>query len=69
MTEAEEKSDHDWKCCNNSKWGHYCAEWDGLYICEHCDEFFCCGCFWDAPEDDQREIRAIQWRLRDKLET
>ena len=25
--------------------GHYCYEWDGLYICIHCDEFDCCSCY------------------------
>lgn len=25
--------------------GHYCAEWDDMYICEDCDEARCCLCF------------------------
>jgi hypothetical protein len=25
--------------------GHYCIEWDFLYICKDCPEFECCTCF------------------------
>lgn len=25
--------------------GHYCLEFDGLWICEDCTEFYCCTCF------------------------
>ena len=30
--------------------GHYCADWDGLWICEDCDEFDFCLCFEDESE-------------------
>lgn len=29
---------------HSGKRGHYCLEWDGLWICEDCDEFECCRC-------------------------
>lgn len=25
--------------------GHYCLEYDGLWICKDCIEFECCNCF------------------------
>ena len=25
--------------------GHYCLEWDDLWICEDCEEFKVCSCF------------------------
>ena len=28
----------------NSYFGHYCLEWDDLYICEWCDEIESCEC-------------------------
>ena len=30
--------------------GHECPEWDGLYICEDCDEFDDCSC--EFVDDD-----------------
>jgi len=33
---------HDQNC--SGRLGHYCAEWDGLYICENCPEFKWCLC-------------------------
>lgn len=31
--------------------GHYCAEWDGLWICEDCEEFkICCQC-WEQGDE------------------
>lgn len=41
---------HDTQCLNHSrKRGHYCLEFDGLWICEDCSAFECCTCF-DEPE-------------------
>jgi len=37
---------HDRKCSHHSgKKGHYCPEWDALYICEDCPEYKACKCF------------------------
>ena len=30
---------------HSKKQGHYCLEFDGLWICQDCDEFDCCDCF------------------------
>lgn len=29
---------------HSGKYGHFCVEWDGLYICQDCSEFKCCTC-------------------------
>ena len=29
---------------HSCKQGHYCLEWDDMYICEDCMEFGCCEC-------------------------
>lgn len=34
---------------HSGKFGHYCCEFDGLWICEDCSEFQCCLCF---PKDE-----------------
>jgi hypothetical protein len=41
------KNDHAKHCPEHSgAKGHYCREWDGLYICEDCHEFkTACYCF------------------------
>lgn len=39
---------HDCDCPKHSgKKGHYCTEWDDLWICEDCEEFEVCLCFQD----------------------
>lgn len=30
--------------------GHYCLEFDGLWICEDCTEFDCCTCLPKEPK-------------------
>jgi len=40
----EDRKQHD-KIHPDNKKGHFCWEWDFLYICEHCKEFHCCNCF------------------------
>lgn len=41
---------------HSGRYGHYCHEWDGLWICEDCvEEFEVCLCFdksaiWDEAE-------------------
>jgi hypothetical protein len=30
---------------HSGKRGHYCLEFDGLWICEDCGEFTVCRCF------------------------
>lgn len=32
--------------------GHYCHEWDGLWICADCPEFEACVCF--SPEEKSK---------------
>lgn len=54
MSEREpfDKDDHDEHCPHHSgKRGHYCPEWDELYICEDCPEFESCVCKFE--ESDQ----------------
>ena len=34
---------------HSGRWGHYCHEFDGLWICEDCSEFNVCLC-WDMEE-------------------
>lgn len=37
---------HDEHHTSHSKsMGHYCCDWDGLWICEDCPEFECCTCY------------------------
>ena len=40
---------------HSGKNGHWCAEWDGLYICEDCPEYTVCHCFkhLEIPEEDE----------------
>lgn len=39
------KAEHDKYCPEHSgKRGHYCWDWDGLWICEDCQEFKVCTC-------------------------
>lgn len=41
---------HDDNCCplgHSGDYGHYCLDWDGLWICKDCAEFDCCTCFED----------------------
>lgn len=48
MTDCDfDKKWHDTEAPGHSgKHGHYCPEWDYLYICEDCEmEWSCCGCF------------------------
>lgn len=42
---------HDTSCpAHSRKHGHYCTEWDGLWICSDCEEFNACLCFKDKNE-------------------
>ena len=39
------KEMHDKHCPEHSgNKGHFCGDWDGLWICEDCEEFKCCWC-------------------------
>jgi len=38
--------------------GHYCMEFDGLWICEDCEEFKVCQCF--EKEDDCSECGRVK---------
>jgi uncharacterized protein len=48
------KEDHDrhWPKHSGSR-GHYCLDWDQLWICEDCQEFECCSCDLEEPESDE----------------
>lgn len=38
---------------HSGKYGHFCAEWDYLWICNDCKEFQACKCFdYLTPEDE-----------------
>lgn len=43
---------------HSGKYGHYCDDWDGLYICEDCDEFKSCTCFKNVDLSDQDKVWA-----------
>lgn len=43
------------KGSHSSKKGHFCLEWDSLWICEDCQEFQACKCF-DAETDSNDVI-------------
>lgn len=30
---------------HSGEYGHYCCDWDGLWICQQCEEFAFCTCF------------------------
>lgn len=36
---------------HKGEWGHYCWEWDGLWICSECGEFECCSCWHEYWRD------------------
>lgn len=38
---------------HNNKHGHYCWDWDGLWICEDCEEFKSCTCFKNLELTEQ----------------
>lgn len=42
---------------HRGKYGHYCWEWDGLWICAECGEFHACRCF-DIELETIREHHA-----------
>jgi hypothetical protein len=49
-TDAFGKHYHDQQCPTHSgNRGHFCDQWDGLWICEDCEEFQVCTCF-DKPD-------------------
>lgn len=48
--------------------GHYCCEWDGLWICEECPEFDCCCCFDDVPGVRERKLERAANRPDVNLE-
>jgi hypothetical protein len=43
---------------HSGRYGHYCSDWDGLYICEDCEEFKSCGCFDNLKLTEQDKIWA-----------
>lgn len=44
------KESHDDFDCHSGIRGHYCPDWDGLYICQDCPEFESCCCTFEAEE-------------------
>ncbi len=40
---------------HSGKRGHYCYDWDGLWICEDCSEFECCKCEFEKQEAGEDE--------------
>lgn len=46
---------HDKAFPEHKKPGHYCLDWDGLWICPDCEEFECCTCrFEDDPTPNEK---------------
>lgn len=39
---------------HSGKCGHYCWDYDDLWICEDCEEFHSCSCIEKTPEQIQR---------------
>ena len=35
---------------HSGNFGHYCPEWDDLWICKDCAEYECCTCFACEPK-------------------
>lgn len=55
--EEYDKKDPFGKYAHDTHWtehsrnkGHYCLDWDGLWICEDCSEFECCQCYSEQKE-------------------
>ena len=50
---------------HSDRYGHYCSDWDGLYICEDCEEFKSCTCFkgWELTEEEKLWLEEIYPRL------
>ena len=50
---------HDRQCPTHSKEnGHYCHEFDGLWICKDCSEATCCLCFGRVLREPTAEEMA-----------
>ena len=53
---------------HSGKYGHYCPDWDYLYICEDCDEFKSCTCFKNLPMTQEDLLWAEElYPLLDKV--
>ncbi len=54
------KEAHDKQCPTHSKEsGHFCDEFDGLWICKDCSEALTCRCFGAVlREETPEEIKA-----------
>lgn len=50
---------------HSGRYGHYCPDWDDLYICEDCEEFKSCTCFkdWELNEEEKLWLEEIYPRL------
>jgi len=35
---------------HSGQYGHYCMDFDGLWICKDCSDFACCTCLTDADK-------------------
>ena len=51
---------------HSGKFGHYCAEWDGLYICKDCEEFQACTCFKTKDYIEYLEEDRNKWKNKYK---
>lgn len=51
MTEEQEKERHDKGGHHEGgERRHFCQDWDGMLICDKCDEFEACLCYADEDE-------------------
>ena len=44
---------------HTNRFGHFCPEWDYMWICSDCKEFQACKCFEDCSHDDEVWFRDI----------
>jgi len=48
---------------HSGEYGHYCREYDGVYICKDCPEFENCLCFAEMIETILRRCRLAESKL------
>ena len=48
---------------HSNRYGHFCPEWDYMWICEDCKEFEACSCFKECDPNDEVWFKEISHRL------
>ena len=57
------KKNHDSQLpSHKGEFGHYCYNWDGLYICGDCSEIACCTCLDvdSLTEEERKRLSEIK---------